>query len=224
MKKELCSTLLCLLLFISSVLVSTAATRNVGCTLPIKLDTPRISSNQESQLISIAVHFLTINMPSILGSNYTPFETFPLFEFSHTISEENGKLYLIVYLHEKPCDISRIEEIIAKGYTNLVFEITLKPVTLFFPYLVRTYPKVEYIYEKIKASEINEGEIDLRNLIDIDDLQGEQHYLEPKERKFTSYRERDFIHNPAIKNLWLPPLCIVLPLSEIGKKSIANLK
>lgn len=87
-------------------------------------------------------------MDEILGKNYLDAKTPPLFEFFYHISKIEGKEYIAVFLHEKPSTIKELDEVSAKGYTNVIFEINSKEDNLYIPHLAKIYPARDYLTAK----------------------------------------------------------------------------
>lgn len=168
------------------------------------------SKEQELKYVEIAKAFTEANSKSILGEHYKDVKLSGLFAFCYCSFKIEDKEYLTVYLHEKSSNSRNLDDVLKKGYTNLVFEIDSKEDNLYVPGLIKMYPTQDYIEAKMKEMNIgSDDELDLRNLVDTRDFRGTQICFSPTETRLL--RSEDLkINNGSgmIGNSWLPEIYI----------------
>ncbi|WP_172462213.1 hypothetical protein [Myroides odoratus] len=169
------------------------------------------SKEQGLKYVEIAKAFTEANSKSILGEHYKDVKLSGLFAFCYCSFKIEDKEYLTVYLHEKSSNSRNLDDVLKKGYTNLVFEIDSKEDNLYVPGLIKMYPTQDYIEAKMKEMNIgSDDELDLRNLVDTRDFRGTQVCFSPTETRLL--RSEDLkINNGSgmIGNVWLPEIYIL---------------
>ncbi|WP_353162993.1 hypothetical protein [Myroides odoratus] len=177
------------------------------------------TKEQAHRYAQIANDFAVVHMDDILGKAYFNAKTPPLFEFFYYVSKIGDKEYIALFLHEKPSTIHELDEVVAKGYTNVIFEINSKEDNLYFPHVIKIYPAYDYLTAKIKKQNLKEGdELDIRYLVNMDDFYGDEVYFEASERRLL--QTEDLIEEKGLravnkstrevtkKNKWLPEIII----------------
>ncbi|MDH6601432.1 hypothetical protein M2306_002126 [Myroides gitamensis] len=177
------------------------------------------TKEQAHRYAQIANDFAVVHLDDILGKAYFNAKTPPLFEFFYYVSKIGDKEYIALFLHEKPSTMHELDEVVARGYTNVIFEINSKEDNLYFPHLIKIYPAYDYLTAKIKKQSLKEGdELDIRYLVNMDDFYGDEVYFEASERRLLQaedlIKEKGLgaIHRSTrgvtIKNKWLPEIII----------------
>jgi hypothetical protein len=177
------------------------------------------TKEQAHRYAQIANDFAVVHLDDILGKAYFNAKTPPLFEFFYYVSKIGDKEYIALFLHEKPSTMYELDEVVARGYTNVIFEINSKEDNLYFPHLIKIYPAYDYLTAKIKKQSLKGGdELDIRYLVNMDDFYGDEVYFEASERRLLQAEDLieekglGAIHKSTrgvtIKNKWLPEIII----------------